>query len=84
MTLDLAASISGVPLSRGCIVLRWLKALEAQRDCFPPDLADRAQQQRLASDVVERFGRLDVLVNCAGSRCVHGHVLVVDGGWMAR
>ncbi|HET9672726.1 MAG TPA: SDR family NAD(P)-dependent oxidoreductase [Actinomycetota bacterium] len=33
---------------------------------FVADLTDRAQARRLVDDVVERFGRIDVLVNNAG------------------
>jgi len=33
---------------------------------FQADLADRSQRSGLADRVVERFGRLDILVNCAG------------------
>lgn len=35
-------------------------------DCFAADLGDGAQAERLVADVVERFGRIDGLVNNAG------------------
>jgi 3-oxoacyl-[acyl-carrier protein] reductase len=35
-------------------------------DCFAADLADGAQAERLVADVIERFGRIDGLVNNAG------------------
>jgi 2-deoxy-D-gluconate 3-dehydrogenase len=34
---------------------------------FSADLADRQQRRGLVAKVVERFGRLDILVNCAGT-----------------
>jgi 2-deoxy-D-gluconate 3-dehydrogenase len=43
-----------------------MKAAEAEWDYFAVNLADRNERQRLVPDVVKRFGRLDVLVNCAG------------------
>jgi len=43
-----------------------LKSVETEWDYFTVDLADRSQRQRLVADVVKRFSRLDILVNCAG------------------
>lgn len=47
-------------------VPRRMKAVKADWEYFPTDLADRRQRQRLIPAVVKRFGRLDILVNCAG------------------
>jgi meso-butanediol dehydrogenase/(S,S)-butanediol dehydrogenase/diacetyl reductase len=41
------------------------------------DVADRARVDQVMSDAADRFGRLDVLVNCAGIRAV-GSVMDVD------
>lgn len=43
-----------------------LTAAKAEWDYFPTDLARRPQRQQLIPDVIARFGRLDILVNCAG------------------
>jgi len=47
-----------------------LKAAVSDTDCdlsyFQADLAERSSRQTLIPDVVERHGRLDILVNCAG------------------
>jgi short-subunit dehydrogenase len=43
-----------------------LKALGAEADCFPGDLTNSDDRERIVSQTVERFGRLDVLINCAG------------------
>ncbi len=43
------------------------KAVGGELVYFPTDLRTRAARQRLIPDVVERFGCLDGLVNCAGA-----------------
>ncbi|MGO8703337.1 MAG: SDR family oxidoreductase [Candidatus Brocadiia bacterium] len=41
-------------------------AAGAELLCVQADLADRAQRAKVIPKVIERFGRLDILVNCAG------------------
>jgi NADP-dependent 3-hydroxy acid dehydrogenase YdfG len=43
-----------------------LEANGAEVLCCPTDVTDRAQVERLAAATLERFGRIDVLVNNAG------------------
>jgi 2-deoxy-D-gluconate 3-dehydrogenase len=43
-----------------------MKATNAEWEYFATDLGDRHQRQQLVPAVVDRFGRLDILVNCAG------------------
>ena len=45
-----------------------VQALAGQTEVFylPADLSDRAERAGLIDKVLERFGRLDILVNCAG------------------
>lgn len=43
-----------------------LKAAGAQAEAFPGDLTKPEDRERIVSDTVARFGRLDVLINCAG------------------
>lgn len=43
-----------------------LRANGTDVEAFPADLTDPADRERLVAGVVERFGGLDVLVNCAG------------------
>ena len=43
-----------------------IAALGGELGYFRVDLADREQRAGLVDRVVERFGRLDILVNCAG------------------
>lgn len=43
-----------------------LKAAGAQADAFPGDLTKPADRERIVANTVARFGRLDVLINCAG------------------
>jgi 2-deoxy-D-gluconate 3-dehydrogenase len=45
---------------------RRVEACGSELAYFQADLADRSQRSGLADKVVERFGRLDILVNCAG------------------
>ena len=49
----------------------------AEVDCFPADVGDGAQAESLVGAVVERFGRLDGLVNNAGRTQV-GPFLEID------
>jgi short-subunit dehydrogenase len=43
-----------------------LRAGGAEVESFPADLTNSNDRQRLIADVIDRFGGLDVLVNCAG------------------
>jgi len=43
-----------------------VESLGGELEYFQADLADRARREGLIAKVVERFGRLDILVNCAG------------------
>ena len=43
-----------------------LKAAGAQAEAFPGDLTKPEDRERIVSAIVARFGRLDVLINCAG------------------
>jgi 2-dehydro-3-deoxy-D-gluconate 5-dehydrogenase len=45
---------------------RRVEACGSELAYFQADLADRLQRAGLVDQVVERFGRLDILVNCAG------------------
>jgi 2-deoxy-D-gluconate 3-dehydrogenase len=45
---------------------RRMEACGGEMAYFQADLADRSQRAGLIDKVVERFGRLDILVNCAG------------------
>ena len=43
-----------------------LRAIGAEVEAFPADLTKPASREKLASDVLTRFGGLDVLINAAG------------------
>lgn len=43
-----------------------LRAAGADAESFPADLTNPADRERLVSGTVERFGGIDVLMNCAG------------------
>jgi short-subunit dehydrogenase len=43
-----------------------VKDLGAEAEAFPGDLTKAEDRERIVSQTVARFGRLDVLINCAG------------------
>ncbi|MFG5410429.1 SDR family NAD(P)-dependent oxidoreductase [Piscinibacter sakaiensis] len=45
------------------------------------DVTRRAQAQAMAEAVIARFGRIDVLVNNAGSRCIKGFLEHTEEDW---
>lgn len=47
-------------------IVSGLRALTPDVDSFPADLTSPADRERLVREVVERFGGVDALVNCAG------------------
>ena len=64
------ASVALVDL-KGEVLDALTTELAAAAAAFPTDLTDRAAVQGLPDAVVERFGRLDIVVNNAGIRTVH-------------
>lgn len=61
------AKIACVGLAADCGELRSrVQSLDGEVVYYQADLADRSQRSGLVDEVVERFGRLDILVNCAG------------------
>jgi 2-deoxy-D-gluconate 3-dehydrogenase len=61
------AKLAVVDLSTDCDQLRRrVEAHQGEMAFFQADLADRAQRSTVVDRVVEHFGRLDILVNCAG------------------
>jgi len=48
------------------VVAQEIRALGGQAEAVPVDLLDPLQRELLVNSAVERFGKLDVLVNCAG------------------
>ncbi len=61
------AKLAVVDLSTDCDeIRRRVEACGGEMAFFQADLADRAQRSTVVDRVVERFGRLDILVTCAG------------------
>jgi 2-dehydro-3-deoxy-D-gluconate 5-dehydrogenase len=61
------AKIACVDIADDCDELRSrIKSIGGELAYFQADLADRTQRNGLVAQVVEHFGRLDILVNCAG------------------
>jgi 2-dehydro-3-deoxy-D-gluconate 5-dehydrogenase len=61
------AKLACIGHSAECDELRArIEPLGTELAYFQADLADRSQRNGLIDKVVDRFGRLDILVNCAG------------------
>ncbi len=61
-----SVALSGRSPEKLAEVRDTILAHEGLAEVFPADLADLAEVPRLIDAVVERFGGLDILVNCAG------------------
>jgi 3-oxoacyl-[acyl-carrier protein] reductase len=53
----------------------------ADGDCFAADIADGAEAERLVAAVIDRFGRIDGLVNNAGKTQVGPFLSIDPGEW---
>ena len=61
------AKLACIGVAKDCDTPRKrIEPLGAELAYFQADLADRSQRGGLIDRVVDRFGRLDILVNCAG------------------
>jgi short-subunit dehydrogenase len=47
-------------------IVGTVRSAGVEADAFPGDLTNAADRERIVKSTVERFGRLDVLLNCAG------------------
>ena len=55
------------------------RARGVEAEAFPGDLTEPQDREQIVARTVERFGALDVLVNCAGV-CSFGEFSYLDGG----
>jgi NAD(P)-dependent dehydrogenase (short-subunit alcohol dehydrogenase family) len=59
-------ALSGRSTERLAAVQEAIAREGGEAEAFPAELGDLAVVKRLVADVAERFGRVDILVNCAG------------------
>ena len=63
--------------------LARVRGVGAEGDCFAADVGDGRQAERLVGDVIERFGRVDGLVNNAGLTQVGPFLQIEPAEWDA-
>jgi NAD(P)-dependent dehydrogenase (short-subunit alcohol dehydrogenase family) len=72
-------AIGGRDPAKGADTLAEMRALGADAEFFPADLGSEAAGREVVAAVVQRFGRLDVVVNNAGGGARRAGVLAEDG-----
>jgi 3-oxoacyl-[acyl-carrier protein] reductase len=58
-----------------------VRAAGGEGDCFPADISDGGQAERLVEQVLDRFGRVDGLVNNAGLTQVGPFLEIAPAEW---
>lgn len=58
-----------------------LEAHESEFMCVPMDITSKKSVQTAVEQIVERFGRIDILINCAGLSCLEDAVDFEESQW---
>lgn len=73
--------VSGRGADRGDEKVKALAAFGAQASYFPVEAAERASVEELLAATIKRYGRVDILVNCAGINAGSSYLDVNDDDW---
>jgi NAD(P)-dependent dehydrogenase (short-subunit alcohol dehydrogenase family) len=73
--------VAGNNRQRGEDRVAHILTLGGQATFLPADVSNRASLEALLADVIVKFGRADMLVNCAGVNSASRYLDVTDDDW---
>ena len=73
--------VAGNSEARGNERVAEIKKLGGQAEFLPADVGTRQSLEALLASTVSQFGRVDMLVNCAGVNSASPYLEVTDDDW---
>lgn len=73
--------VAGSSTQRGQERVVSIEELGGQAICLPVDVSERSSIEALLASTIKHFGRVDILVNCAGVNSASSYFDVQDDDW---